>query len=62
VQRLEDLTVLHQKIISINPFDYGRLGEIKRQIAWILGLKLIIVKIEDLVIALNQLNSFSNSF
>jgi hypothetical protein len=62
VQRLEDLTVLHQKIISINPFDYGRLGEIKRQIAWILGLKLIIVKIEDLVIALNQLNYFSNSF
>jgi ribosome recycling factor len=45
VQQLEDLTVLHQKVISINPFDYGRLGEIKRQIAWLLGFKLIVVKI-----------------
>ena len=62
VQQLEDLTVLHQKVISINPFDYGRLNEIKRQIAWVLGFKLIVVKIEDLVIALNQLSSFSNSF
>ncbi len=62
VQQLEELTVLHQNVISINPFDYGRLNEIKRQIALILGFKLIVVKIEDLVIALNQLNSFSNSF
>ena len=30
VQQLEDLTVLHQMVTSINPFDYGRLGEIKR--------------------------------
>ena len=62
VQQLEELTVLHQNVISINPFDYGRLNEIKRQIALILGFKLIVVKIEDLVIALNQLSSFSNSF
>lgn len=62
MQQLEELTIFHQKAIGINPFDYGRLGEIKRQIAWILGFKLIVVKIEDLVITLNQLNSFSNSF
>lgn len=62
VQQLEYLAVLHQKVISINPFDYGRLGEIKRQVLWILGFKRIVVTIEDLVVALNHLNSFSNSF
>lgn len=62
VQQLEYLTGIHQKVVTINPFDYGRLGEIKRQVLWILGFKRIVVTIEDLVVALNQLNSFSNSF
>ncbi len=62
VQQLEYLTVIHQKIVSNNSFDYEKLGEIKRQLFWIIGFKRIVVKIEDIVIALNQINSFSNSY
>lgn len=62
VQQLEYLTVLHQNAVSNNSFDYGKLGEIKRQLFWILGFKRIVVKIEDLVVAFNQINQFSGSY
>lgn len=62
VQQLEYLTTLHQKSIVNNSLDYGKISEIKRQLFWILGFKKIIVKIEDIVEALNQLNQFSSSY
>lgn len=62
IQQLEYLTVLHQQTMSTNSFDYQKLGDIKRQLFWFLGFKRIVVKIEDIVVALNQLNQFSNSY
>ena len=62
VQQLEDLTGRYQKTIVNNPFNYSQLGEIKRHFFLILGFKVVVVKIEDIVVALNQLNHFSNSY
>lgn len=62
VQQLESLAVLHQNSVSNNSFDYEKLGEIKRQLFWILGFKRIIVKVEDIVVAFNQINQFSSSY
>ena len=62
VQQLEDLIVTYQNSVTTNSLDYAKLHEIKRQLFWIIGFKRIVVKIEDIVIALNQLNQFSNSF
>ncbi len=62
VQQLEYLTVLHQNPVSNNSFDYEKLGDIKRQFFLILGFKRIVVKIEDIVVAFNQINQFSISY
>ena len=32
------------------------------EILWILGFKQVVVKIQDLIIAVNQLSKFSNNF
>lgn len=62
VQRIEYLTVLHQNTASNNSFDYGKLADIKRQIFLILGFKRIVVTIEDVVAAFNQINQLSTSY
>lgn len=62
VQQLEDLIALHQTSVTTNSLDYTKLHEIKRQLFWIVGFKRIVVKIEDIVVALNQLNQFSISY
>lgn len=62
VQQLEYLTNIHQKSVINNSLDYERISEIKRQLFWIIGFKRIVVKIEDTVEALTQLNQFSSSF
>lgn len=62
VQQLETLKARHQNILANDPFNYQELGEIKRKIFFILGFKRVIVKIEDLVNALNQITHFSNSY
>lgn len=62
VQQLEYLTVLHQNAVNNNSFDYERLGHIKRQLFLILGFKRILVKIEDILVAFNQINQFSSSY
>lgn len=62
VQQLEYLTSLHQNSVTNNSLDYERISEIKRQLFWIIGFKRIVVKIEDTVEALTQLNQFSSSF
>lgn len=62
VQQLEKLILHHQNTVANNPFDYKELGELKQQVFWLLGFKRIVVEIEDLVSALNQLSKFSNSF
>lgn len=61
VQQLENLILSHQNTVAKNQFDY-QLGESEWQIIWILGFKRVVVKIEDLVSALNQLSRFSNNF
>lgn len=62
VQQLETLKARHQNILANDPFNYQELGDIKRKIFFILGFKRVIVKIEDLVNALNQITQFSNSY
>ncbi len=62
VQQLEQLNERYQKTVVNNPFNYSHLGEIKRQVFCILGFKVLVVKIEDIVVALNQLNHFSTSY
>ena len=62
VDKLEKLTLRHQNIVANNPFDPQELGALEWEIFWILGFKQVVVKIEDLIIALNQLSKFSNNF
>lgn len=62
VQQLEQLNERYQKTVVNSPFNYSQLGEIKRQVFWILGFKVVVVKIEDIVVALNHLNHFSTSY
>lgn len=62
IQQLEILVKSHQTILTNNPFDYKGLSDIKQQVFWILGFKRVIVKIEDIVVALNQLNQFSHNY
>ncbi len=61
VQQLEKLILCYQNTLAKNPSNYKELGELKQQVFLILGFKQVIVKVEDLVIALNQLSKFSNS-
>lgn len=62
VQQLEYLTTVHQNSVTNKSLDYGKITDIKRQLFAILGFKRIVVKIEDTVEALNQLNQFSSSY
>lgn len=62
VQQLEALSAQHQQISLERPFDYVELAEIKRQVFLILGFKRVIVKIEDLVTALNQITEHAISY
>ena len=62
VDKLEKLTLRHQNTVANNPFDSQELGALEWQIFWIIGFKQVVVKIEDLIIALNQLSKFSNNF
>lgn len=62
VYKLEKLTLRHQNTVANNPFDSQELGALEWQVFWILGFKRVVVKIEDLILALNQLSKFSSSF
>lgn len=62
VHQLEKLTLRHQNIVANNPFSSQELGGLEWEIFWILGFKQVVVKIQDLIIALNQLSKFSNNF
>jgi hypothetical protein len=62
VQQLEQLNERYQKTVVNNPFNYSQLGEIKRELFCILGFQVIIVEIEDIIVALNQLSHFSTSY
>lgn len=62
VRRLETLIIQYQKTSRENPFAYQELGEIKQEIFGILGFKRVVVKIEDLAIALNHLVQFSRDY
>lgn len=60
-KQLEKLILRYQNTIAKNPSDYKELGELKQQVFLILGFKRVVVKIEDLIIALNQLSKLSNN-
>lgn len=62
VEKLEVLVANHQRISVESPHSYQGLGDLKRQILWILGFKRVAVKIEDIVQALIQLNEYSINY
>lgn len=62
IRQLETLTVRHREIIAQNKLPAKELTEIERQIFWILGFKLVVVMIEDLVNALNRISRVSNKY
>jgi hypothetical protein len=62
VEKLEVLVANHQRISVGSPHNYQELGDLKRQILWILGFKRVAVKIEDIVQALIQLNEYSINY
>lgn len=62
VQNLEKLAQQHQALVAKNLRHSPEFAEVKRQIFWTLGFKRVVVKIEDLVNALNQLSQFSDKY
>jgi hypothetical protein len=62
VEKLEILVANHQRISVASPHNYQELGDLKRQILWILGFKRVAVKIEDIVQALIHLNEYSINY
>lgn len=62
VRQLENLALRHQALETKSLSHYEELIEVRREIFWLLGLKRVIVKIDDLVRALNQLSEFSNNY
>jgi len=62
IEQIETLCLSHQRLLAKNLSGAEELLEIQRQIYWVLGFKRITVKIEDLVIALNQLSKYSSNY
>lgn len=62
VTQLEALTLRHQDMVAKNLFYAEELIDVKRQIFLILGFKRVVVKIEELVIALNHLSQLSKKY
>jgi hypothetical protein len=62
VEKLEILVANHQRISVERPHSYQELGDIKRQVFWILGFKRVAVKLEDIVQAFIQLNEYTINY
>lgn len=62
IQQLEDAVTRHQNAVNKNPSVYEELVKLKRKIFCILGFKTFVVKIEEVVNALNQLSQFSKEY
>lgn len=62
IEQIEKLCLSHQRLLAKNLSGAEELLEIQRQIYWVLGFKLITVKVEDLVTALNQISKYSSNY
>lgn len=62
MEQLKNLTIRHQSLANNNHVEFEELIEVKRQVFWVLGFKRVVVKIEELVMALNNLSQFRKKY
>ncbi len=62
VQQLELLCLSHQKLVAKNLLYSEEMLNTQQQVFWLLGFKRIEIKIEEIVVALNQLSKYSSNY
>ena len=62
IQQLELLCLYHQKLVAKNLLHSEEMLKTQQQVFWLLGFKRIEIKIEEIVVALNQLSKYSSNY